>query len=170
MQSLDVERYLSILTEVLKQLKSDPVLLHTSRGAHIMEIFDFIQKSTETCLYIKLLQHFVYNWSHVYRKCSLRVEWTKCGVTFINNDYMPTYKKGGKILLPKLVYQIVFNNMETIVYKYCCIEYVSKYIISQCNHCNAVSVASQKDPEKEDTNLSDGEENIVQYMSGYVVV
>ena len=47
---------------------------------------------------------------------------------------------------------------------------VFKYIINQRNQYNVVSVASHKDPERKIQMYQIEEENIVRYMSGYVVV
>lgn len=40
-------RYLAIFTEVLKGMKNDTVLLHTSRGRFILELFKHLEESSD---------------------------------------------------------------------------------------------------------------------------
>ena len=163
---MNAGRYSTIFAKVLAEMKNDQVLMHTSRGTFILELYDHLVKSSEdtrsliaveifskleSCLPVegKLLTSNGADkkWS-LFHKLLFSEDMFKKWNVFIQRSSVPSYlQKYGRQSL-----QVVLDRD-------------FKHVIAERNSAEATN---SKDTD--DSNISEREENVIRYTSGYVAV
>lgn len=164
-------RYLTTFAKVLAEMKNDTVLTHTSRGTFILELFDHVIKSNEelkstiaaeifsmleSCLPGEggpLTVNGVDKMWSMFHKLRLSEDTFKKWNVFIQrSSTTPSLQKYSRQSL-QILLDRGFN-----------------HLIAERNSVKAASTSKATDKSNIDIWISEREENVVRYMSGYVAV